>query len=252
MARLGTSARAGGFAAGLLCAVAAFGLVLPASAQVRSVASDVVDLAARGSFASFTPASVDDRLAAYLAERSTGKGRMMRFTPAGSASRPDRSVTVAVRVDEETARAISVRSAIRQVAERPPTAATLAVAPTSYSLGIAKDYQSFAPTQVTLPDSVAKVQMPDLSKFRPARGEQGKPSRFGADISLASETPAGRAPRSMSGLGDQSVDIEGRYSVTRNLDVTAGVRVSQDRERLAPLEDSKDAGAVYVGTKLRF
>lgn len=251
MARQRISAKAGGIAAGMLCAAAVFGMVLPASAQVRSGALGAVDLAARGSFASFTPASVDDRLAAYVAERSTGKGRMMRFTPAGAATRPDRSVTVAVRVDEDTARAISVRAAIRQVAERPPTAATLAVAPTSYSLGIAKDYKSFA-TPVTLPDSVAKVQMPDLSQFRPSRSENRKPSRFGADISLGSEAPAGRSPRSMAGMADQSVDVEGRYSVTRNLDVTAGVRVTQERDRLDPLPEGQDNGAVYVGTKFRF
>lgn len=254
MARLGLTAKTGGITAGVLCAVAAFGLVLPASAQVRGAAGEIVDLAARGSFASFTPASVDSRLAAYLAERGDDRnstGRMMRFTPVGAATRRGRSVTVAVRVNEDAARAISVRSAIRQVADRPATAATLAVAPTSYSLGIARDYQSFA-TPITLPDSVANVQMPDLAQFRPSRGKANKPSRFGADISLERDAPTGRSPRSMAGLGDQSVDVEGRYSVTRNLDVTAGVRVTQDRDRLAPIEDNQDAQAVYVGTKFRF
>lgn len=248
MARLGKTVKKGGIAAGLLCA---FAMVLPASAQVRDSASEIVDLAARGSFASFTPASVDSRLAAYVAQRSSGRGRMMRFTPASAPSRFDRSVTVAVRVDEDVARAISVRAAIRQIADRPATAATLAVAPTSYSLGIARDYQSFA-APVTLPDSVTKVQMPDLDQFRPSRERAGKPSRFGADISLDSETPTGRSPRSMTGLGDQSVDVEGSYRVTRNLDVTAGVRLSQERDRLTPSEEPTDEGAVYVGTKFRF
>ena len=48
-------------------------------------------------------------------------------------------------------------------------------------------------------------------------------------------------------------DVGGAYRVTRNLDVTAGVRYSQDRERLKPLTDGKqDSQAVYVGTQFRF
>ncbi|MFC3213373.1 hypothetical protein [Novosphingobium panipatense] len=41
--------------------------------------------------------------------------------------------------------------------------------------------------------------------------------------------------------------------MTENLDVTAGVRYSQDRERLVPLTDGKqDSQAVYVGTQFKF
>ena len=41
--------------------------------------------------------------------------------------------------------------------------------------------------------------------------------------------------------------------MTRNLAVTAGVRVSQDRNRIAPLTDGvEDDKAVYVGTQFRF
>ena len=41
--------------------------------------------------------------------------------------------------------------------------------------------------------------------------------------------------------------------MTRNLDVTAGVRYSQDRDRIAPLTDAEQDGqAVYVGTQFRF
>jgi hypothetical protein len=57
----------------------------------------------------------------------------------------------------------------------------------------------------------------------------------------------------LESLGEQTVDLGGAYRVTRNLDVTAGVRLSQDRDRLAPLTDSvQDSQAVYVGTQFRF
>ena len=41
--------------------------------------------------------------------------------------------------------------------------------------------------------------------------------------------------------------------MSRNLDLTAGVRVTSDRDRLLPLTDGKqDSQAVYVGTQFRF
>jgi hypothetical protein len=65
--------------------------------------------------------------------------------------------------------------------------------------------------------------------------------------------PAGRAPRTFAGDGNDQVDLGGSYRVTRNLDVTAGVRYSQERERLIPPADGKqDNQAVYVGTQFRF
>jgi hypothetical protein len=50
-----------------------------------------------------------------------------------------------------------------------------------------------------------------------------------------------------------SVDVGGSYALTRNLDVTAGMRYRTDRERLARLaDDRRDSRAVYVGTAFRF
>jgi hypothetical protein len=49
------------------------------------------------------------------------------------------------------------------------------------------------------------------------------------------------------------VDLGGSYRLTRNLNVPAGVRSTTDRDRLAPLSDSrKDNQAVYVGTQFKF
>ena len=81
-----------------------------------------------------------------------------------------------------------------------------------------------------------------------------EPSRFGARIALEQEEKSGSAPRTHDALGDQTLDVAGSYRLTRNLDVTAGVRYSQERDRLAPLAEStqQDSQAVYVGTQFRF
>lgn len=62
----------------------------------------------------FTPASVDPALAARIADKAQARG--IRFTPARAAPvTGDRTVTVAVRVDNDRAQAISIRRAIEGV-----------------------------------------------------------------------------------------------------------------------------------------
>lgn len=202
----------------------------------------------------FTPASVDPSLARRVAERVGDRG--FRFTPTSAQPVGERTVTVAVRTDSSTAQAISVRSTIDTV---PGARKSLsAIEPTRYNLGISRGYKSFARpvgTPVGLPDSVQKIDMPDLSKFEPATGSAiDKPSRFQPRIALEDIEPAGRAQGTLQGQGNQSVDVGGSYRVTKNLDVTAGVRISQETDRLAPLTDSavQDSQAVYVGTQFRF
>jgi hypothetical protein len=50
-----------------------------------------------------------------------------------------------------------------------------------------------------------------------------------------------------------TVGVGGSYRLTRNLDVTGGVRYQIQRDRLEPLADQRrDSQAVYVGTAFRF
>lgn len=203
--------------------------------------------------ATFTPAGVDPQLARKVAQKIAARGEALRFTPATTTSGRDRTYTVAVRVDDATARAISVRSAIA-AAQGESGLGAVAIAPTRYNLGIARGYQSFAkPDAPAAKVELGRFEMPDLAAFRPADGAPAKPGRFQPRIALENEGNAGRAPRTFEGDGEQSVDVGGAYRVTRNLNVTAGVRLSQERDRLAPLTDSEqDASAVYVGTQFKF
>lgn len=187
------------------------------------------------------------RLVGPIALRSLAKGKLYPFTPAESPSRPDRSVTVAVRVDAETAKTISVRGQKR--AAEPP--AYVRIAPTGFNLGVSRGYQNFA-TELVPPADSRKAELPDLSRYSLAPAPGGE-TRLTPRIVVDERKTPGRAPRTFAGDSDDLVDVGGSLRVTRNLDVTAGVRYTEDRDRLRPLTDGKqDSQAVYVGTQFRF
>ena len=236
-----------------MCALVA----LPSAGLAVTILPDAENGLTGDGFTPFTPAEIDPLLASRVAANFVSQG--IRFTPANRTA-PDaqekRTVTVAVRLPDEAARAITVRGAIDRAEAAAPgieRREVVAIAPSRYDLGIARGYQSFA-KPVTLPKSVSRVAMPDLAEFKPGRGAaKDEPSRFQTRIALENDTPAGRSPRTVDSFGEQSVDVAGSYSLTRNLDVTAGVRIAQDRDRLAPLADGvEDSQAVYVGTQFRF
>jgi len=192
----------------------------------------------------FQPARVDPRLARSISVRALGQGQTFRFTPGAAPSRLDRSVTVAVRVDSRTRRGAGRISAA--------DGAGFGIAPTAYSLGVSRGYRSFAQNGGT-PSELRRVELPDLASFKPSPGARADASRFSPRIALDGREPAGRSPRTLQGQPEEVVDLGGSYRLTRNLNVTAGVRSTSDRDRLAPLSDGrKDNQAVYVGTQFKF
>lgn len=245
----------GRFAPAML-AVAGLAFAMPAAVFAVSspAAEPVVDSI---EFLPFTPAGADPQLARKVAE-VIGEDAL-RFTPA---SRPratrDRTVNFAVRVDDATARSISGRSATGAVTLAMPEAVN-PIAGTRYNLGIARGFQSFAQPTRTSPsvaagvrESLRDIAMPDLATFDGA-DTRSKPSRFQSRIALEQRDRAGSSPGTIEGAGTQQVDLGGSYRLSRNLDVTAGVRLSQERDRLTPLTDGvEDDQAVYVGTQIRF
>lgn len=244
---------------GLPALLAAAGLILGAPvAGAAAVGSLVPSAASLGSgYVPFTPANIDPALARKVAATLGLDG--LRFTPAPRTSRGERVVTMAVRVDQATARAITVRRTLAEGASGKmggALAATTLIEPTRYNLGSARGFQSFAapsPKALALPEGIRDIAMADLASYRTDTAKPGKPSRFQPRIAFEDASDAGRAPRTLEGAGEQSVDVGGAYRVTKNLAVTAGVRVSQDRNRIAPLTDGvEDDKAVYVGTQFRF
>ncbi len=234
----------------LVAAVGALALAIPSTGLALVSLSDGGNSIENVALDFFTPASVDPELAARIATKAREKG--LRFTPAGSQSiQGERTVTVAVRIDDESAQAISVRSAIESV---PSASENLsALQPSRYNLGTARGYKSFA-RPVELPDTVRDLSVPDLAEFEPARPTRvDKPSRLQPRIALEDEKIAGRSENTLDSLSAQTVDVGGSFRLSPNLDVTAGVRLSQERDRLDPLTNSvQDSQAVYVGTQIRF
>lgn len=225
-------------------ALAAFGaIVAPALGATERVPTFVARRPAtplRG-LGIFTPASADPRLAAVFARGGLDTGDF-RFTPAET--KRNRAVTVAVR-------ARSNRSAGRteQLASA-AAAPTVGLAPIAYNLGVAVGWKRFA-----VAGDVARVDLASQPGSREAAdvavSYSGK--RFSGRLKAAAERPIGDAPRTIGDTPTYSVDVAGSYSLTRNLDVTAGLRYRSDRERLAHVDDDRrDSQAVYVGTAFRF
>lgn len=239
--------------AGAAVSFALFVAPTVSSAVTGHFESAPVSLAARGGIGSFTPASVDPRLAARMADASSGHGRLFRFTPAGSETRPDRAVTVVVRVDGDMGlRAVSVSNGFAMsTGAMAPGAAPVRIAPTVYNLGLSRGYQSFA-TTAALPREM-RLDTPELRGYSLATSSTSAPGRLAPRIEFDDKDRTGRAPRTLEGQGDYQLDLGGSYRLTRNLNVTAGVRYSPERDRLRPLTDGKqDSQAVYIGTQFRF
>jgi len=246
----GTAAR-GGKTGGLLLAGSVGLLALPSAVLAFSTTFQSHSAAA-GRIDSLDAAATPENLTRAIAMRSLAKDEPFPFTPAGTPNRPDRAVTVAVRVDPEAAQAIIVHG-------RSPSAAPgqdagpLRIASTAFNLGVSRGYQNFAQALVPQAPSRPMAELPDLKKVNLTPGTAtNDESRFSPRISIDEKRTAGRAPRTFVGEAGE-VYLGGAYRVTEHLDVTAGVRYSQDRERLVPLTDGKqDSQAVYVGTQFHF
>ena len=238
-------------AAMLLCGAVSV-LALPSAVLAFSSRFDIESPGAANApgASGFIPAEVDPRLARSITVRALSKGRSFRFTPAAMPSGMDRSVvTVAVRLNDGNAQSLALRQAAG--GDTAPAGTPLRIAPTAYSLGAARGYKSFA--QSAAPATpIRQLAAPDLASYQPKPGVAPGQSRFAPAIALDEREKTGRSPRTFE-QSDQQVDVGGSYRVTRNLNVTAGVRYSSDRDRLRPLTDGRqDSQAVYVGTQFRF
>lgn len=187
---------------------------------------------------SFTPTAADPRLAAVFARGGLDAGGF-RFTPTDS-RRDSRAVTVVVRA--RTNRPDPTRTAA--------LAPTIGLAPIAYNLGAAVGWR-----RVGIAGGVSRVALTGLPGGREAAN---------VTVSYAGDRVVGRVKgeidRSFAGIAPvegrergYALDVGGSYRLTRNLDVTAGVRYRSDRDRLVRLnEDRRDSQAVYLGTAFRF
>jgi len=257
----GNGRKTGGFRrflrAPVISAVCVLASALVAPTVVKAFASGnesiSVSLAARGALGSFTPASVDPRLVTQGAMRALSHARLFRFTPAGMDARPDHSVTVAVRVPDSHGRLFATHS---PQADSGLGFAAVRITPVAYNLGLARGYQSFALPTVTihdLPRDNNELRSFSLTATSPESASSASSPRLEPDVTLDERAAPGRAPRTLGTQGDYQVKMGGSYRLVGNLDVTAGLRYSSDRDRLRALSDHRqDSQAIYVGTQFRF
>jgi Gram-negative porin len=222
--------------------VASLAMLSPAfGASTTSLsAKSPASLGQRDGIGSFTPAATDARLAAALS-RSGLSSTGFRFTPASSV-RLNRSVTIAVR-----ARTNRPDLAGDQADLVKP--ATSSIAPIAYNLGAAVGWRKFAVT-----GDMQKMDLAGLGRRDTLDvGVSYTNKRLTTRVQVAADRASGPAARTVLGGSGVSVDFGSSYSLTRNLDVTAGVRYRADRDRLLPQSDTRrDSQAVYVGTAFRF
>ncbi len=219
-------------------AIAVLAFAMPASGapdpKLRAMIAD-----GRSSFGTFTPASADPRLAAALS-RAGVPSSQLRFTPVAAIGK-NRAVTVAVRARRATGSASPVASV---------AVAPVGVAPVAYDLGVGIGWKRFA-----LTGDVRRVDTalaPGGRKAADVAISYTAP-KWSTRVQVAADRPVGNAPRTIAGGDSVSLDVGGAYRITRNLDVTAGVRYRSERNRLDRIEDNRrDSQAVYVGTAFRF
>lgn len=190
---------------------------------------------------SFTPSAADPKLAALLARGGLGTTGF-RFTPS-EARGGNRAVTVAVR-----ARASGTRDAGRLASSA--VAPTVGLAPIAYNLGVAVGWKRFA-----VSGDIAKVDLAGAPGSREAAdvAVSYAGNKFTGRVSASADRALAGAPLLVRDAPSYSLDVGGSYSLTRNLDLTAGMRYKSERERLTRVDDDRrDSQAVYVGTAFRF
>lgn len=208
----------------------------------------------------FTPAGVDSKLAdKFKGQLIDGDGTeavksRFPFTPVGAAQNVQHTITIAARTDSLlSSKAISTRNMITSI--EPGLTQTVNLSKSDFRLTAARGWKDFK-----LPGSgglAVKTPVTNISaaggNYRLDGNEAVKKSRFKTDVKLDTARQAAPSPRGNAAAGDYKVGLESSFSLSRRIDLTAGVTYNTDRDRVAPrADDRKDSEAVYVGTKIRF
>ena len=202
-----------------------------------------VSLSARGGLGSFTPAMADPRLTALLS-RSGLSSNGLRFTPATTSVRLNRSVTVAVRTEMPNVVRGNERMAL--LATTPSS-----IAPIAYNLGVAIGWKRFA-----LSGDVAKVDLGRVGGREAVDlGVSYSAPKWSTRLAVGADRATPDTPRPLNQGDAYSLDMSGSYSLSRRVDLTAGIRyrAAEREQRLVPLADTRrDSQALYIGTAFKF
>lgn len=225
-----------------IVALATLSLALPPALAAMTRADRIRETSlSQALLGQFTPASGDPRLIARYAKVSADARNSFSFTPAlTDTNRQNRAITVVIRARDDASSA-AMTSALVQGRKAP-----VAITPVAYNLGASVGFEKFVTPM--LPRGVDIRNLP-VAK---APEQTEKKSRFATKMLARPSDPAGATDRLTAPGDDQSVDVVSSYRLTRNIDVTAGVRYKSE-DSVQPLTDTRrDSQAVYVGTQFRF
>lgn len=221
-------------------------LLAPAVAAVSGVSMTSVGSFGTDALNAFTPANADPKMTAAIASSKHGLAmRGLSFTPRAGLDTSSRAITVAVHARPLDLSG-NLQPAKTQQGEMVSSRAPLAIAPVRYSLGSSIGWKSFAE-----PSRVAEVDRAMAAKPKDKPGTT-KPSRWNGALEVDSVPAVSSTPKGLDRSKNVELDVSGSYSITRNLDVKAGVKYKADRDRFELPENEKDSQAVYVGTAFRF
>jgi hypothetical protein len=237
--RVGRTYLALSIAAAAVAAVAV--PAIGASSDVtRAILKRPVSLSARGGIGSFTPAAADPRVAAIYARAGLANSGF-RFTPASNSRPGSQAITVAVRAVSTPAKPEPVRAGT----------ASVSITPVAYNLGMAVGWKRFA-----IAGDVAHVDMGLMpgSREKLDVGVSYNAPKWSGRLQVGQDRPIDTVSANLTGGRSVNFDLGGSYSLTRNLDVTAGVRYkAEQRDRLQLIDDGRrDSQAVYIGTAFKF
>jgi len=220
--------------AGSVSALVAAPAIGAASDLLKQAAIAPVSLNELGSITSFTPTIRDEKLSSAYAKASLSRNaRNFRFTPTSGSMSGRRSITVLVRAAERGASPLNIE-------------------PLAFNLDASRGWRKFA-----LPEAVGRKPLDPVSTELAGGAhnfslESKGGSRLKANVQLEARRDTGVTPTLAPEL-PYSVDLGSSYSLTRNLNVTAGVRYGGPDTRLGPITDQRqDNQAVYVGTIFKF
>lgn len=233
----------------------ALAAALPAQSLGRPDPVSSAAIVASRPIGTFTPAVRDPRLAAYLEQRRQGEPAEVetafRFTPAVAADESDRAVRVAVRVRPGYVAPQRLQPVTPGASPVTTTASGTPITQSSYNLGVAVGWRRFAVTG-DVSNTTSNVAAGGRETTR-----IGVNYRANRRLTGRVQVEAERAEGVQRIVGDDravALDVGGAYSISRNLDVTGGVRYRVTQDRLEPLahDERRDSQAVYVGTAFRF
>lgn len=222
-----------------LTALAVVSLALPPALAAMSRTDRVHDTSLSETLlGQFTPASGDPRLIARYAKMTAEQLRGFSFTPVMTdETRKNRAITVVIRAREDGARTSGLTAGRTM---------PVAITPVAYNLGASVGFEKFVTP--SLPRGTDIRNLP-VAK---APEQDEKKSRFATRMVNRPSDPSGATDRITAPGETPAVDVVSSYRLTKNIDVTAGVRYKSD-DRVEPLTDSRrDSQAVYVGTAFRF